>query len=316
MSQNVISGYGRNQLEWYQNHPCVCVFISSFSFDVPGGPHAGAYDSLQPGKCAHCSHDGPIEPNACHDCHTNMTGPHAEAGVLVNTCSSAHQTSCHSTVRCHWLHGSNEGGAQKPMQRHVVAMRCVLGKSWMDEKINASSVKFPKMIKLHSVHSICCRDGGLHCILRRWVLRPIFTLKSKTHHFSNDFLCAYLFGSYSQVLVDYPLAVLVGCAALLLGCSLAGLFIGPLPDFSDPLLVGHKQSCAHYRCSTFASSITPLFPLLGLQWIKCWLLKSDVLNHASVSSLIQWNTLTVILMKYFISLWRWIHSDETEKISM
>uniref|UniRef100_A0A673C2E2 Dispatched homolog 2 (Drosophila) n=1 Tax=Sphaeramia orbicularis TaxID=375764 RepID=A0A673C2E2_9TELE len=41
---------------------------------------------------------------------------------------------------------------------------------------------------------------------------------------------------YSQVIVDYPLAVLVGCAVLLLGCSLAGLFIGPLPDFSDPLL--------------------------------------------------------------------------------
>eukprot|EP00064_Thunnus_orientalis_P006867 superscaffoldBa00000736_g6886 len=41
---------------------------------------------------------------------------------------------------------------------------------------------------------------------------------------------------YSQVIVDYPLAVLIGCAVLLLGCSLAGLFIGPLPDFSDPLL--------------------------------------------------------------------------------
>lgn len=51
------------------------------------------------------------------------------------------------------------------------------------------------------------------------------------------FFCDFLSGSYSQVVVDYPLAVLVGCAVLLLGCSLAGLFIGPLPDFSDPLLV-------------------------------------------------------------------------------
>uniref|UniRef100_A0A3Q3J6K1 SSD domain-containing protein n=1 Tax=Monopterus albus TaxID=43700 RepID=A0A3Q3J6K1_MONAL len=50
------------------------------------------------------------------------------------------------------------------------------------------------------------------------------------------FLCHFLFNSYSQVIVEYPLAVLVGCAVLLLGCSLAGLFIGPLPDFSDPLL--------------------------------------------------------------------------------
>lgn len=98
---------------------CVCLFISSFSFDVPAGPHAGARRSLQPGTCPHCSHDGPIEPNA------NMTGPPAEAGALVNTCGSAHQTSCRSTVRCHWLHGSNEGGPQKPMQRHVVTMRWV-----------------------------------------------------------------------------------------------------------------------------------------------------------------------------------------------
>lgn len=55
------------------------------------------------------------------------------------------------------------------------------------------------------------------------------------------FFCGFLFGSYSQVIVDYPLAVLVGCAVLLLGCSLAGLFIGPLPDFSDPLLVSLKS---------------------------------------------------------------------------
>ncbi|KAM6973215.1 protein dispatched homolog 2 [Aplochiton taeniatus] len=42
--------------------------------------------------------------------------------------------------------------------------------------------------------------------------------------------------NYSKVIVDYPMSVLVGCAMFLLGCSLAGLFIGPLPDFSDPLL--------------------------------------------------------------------------------
>ncbi|KAJ3613045.1 hypothetical protein NHX12_019301 [Muraenolepis orangiensis] len=42
--------------------------------------------------------------------------------------------------------------------------------------------------------------------------------------------------NYSQVILDYPLAVLVGSALLLLGCSLAGLLIGPLPDFSDPML--------------------------------------------------------------------------------
>lgn len=33
------------------------------------------------------------------------------------------------------------------------------------------------------------------------------------------------------------MTVLVMCLAVLLSCSLAGLLIGPLPDFSDPLVV-------------------------------------------------------------------------------
>lgn len=49
--------------------------------------------------------------------------------------------------------------------------------------------------------------------------------------------CGFISGSYSQVIVDYPLAMLIGCAVLLLGCSLVGLLVGPLPNFSDPLLV-------------------------------------------------------------------------------
>ncbi|XP_060939413.1 protein dispatched homolog 2 [Limanda limanda] len=141
-------------------------------YQVSQDRRAGAYDSSQPQKCSQCSRQGP-----CHDCHSNTTGPGGEGGVVVKVghgCSSSHQTSGRGAVRCHWLHGSNEGGTQKPTQRHMVTVR----------------------------------DGGLFCFLR----------------------------NYSRVIVDYPLAVLVGCAVLLLGCSLAGLFIGPLPDFSDPLL--------------------------------------------------------------------------------
>ncbi|TKS86622.1 Protein dispatched -like protein 2 [Collichthys lucidus] len=92
---------------------------------VPHGPHTVAYDSVHPQKCPHCSHYGPIKPNTCHDCHSNTTGPHAEGGVVVkvgHSCSSGHQTSHHGAVRCHWLHGSNESGAQKPTQRHVVTV--------------------------------------------------------------------------------------------------------------------------------------------------------------------------------------------------
>ncbi|CAL8290582.1 unnamed protein product [Gadus morhua 'NCC'] len=40
----------------------------------------------------------------------------------------------------------------------------------------------------------------------------------------------------SQLVLDYPLGVMLGCALVLLGGSLAGLLIGPLPDFSEPLL--------------------------------------------------------------------------------
>ncbi|XP_074547883.1 protein dispatched homolog 2 [Halichoeres trimaculatus] len=142
---------------------------------VPQCSQTERYNSSQSRKCPHCSRYGPIKLKTCQDCHSNTAGPHADGGVKVgHSCSLAHQTSRHGAVRCHWLHGSNESGTQKPKQRHVVTVR----------------------------------DGGLYCVLR----------------------------NYSQLLVDHPLAMLLGCAVLLLGCSLAGLFIGPLPDFSDPLL--------------------------------------------------------------------------------
>lgn len=54
--------------------------------------------------------------------------------------------------------------------------------------------------------------------------------------------CFLSVSRYSQVIVEYPSTVLLGCALVLLGFSLAGLFIGPLPDFSDPLLVSHWSS--------------------------------------------------------------------------
>ncbi|TRY59665.1 hypothetical protein DNTS_027405, partial [Danionella cerebrum] len=42
--------------------------------------------------------------------------------------------------------------------------------------------------------------------------------------------------SYAQIIVEYPKTVLISSALLLFVCSLAGFLIGPLPDFSDPLL--------------------------------------------------------------------------------
>ncbi|XP_056333565.1 protein dispatched homolog 2 [Danio aesculapii] len=42
--------------------------------------------------------------------------------------------------------------------------------------------------------------------------------------------------SYSQVIAEYPMTVLISCTLVLLACSLAGILTGPFPDFSDPLL--------------------------------------------------------------------------------
>lgn len=74
-------------------------------------------------------------------------------------CSSAHQ-SRHGAVRCHWLHGSNEGRAQKPTQRHVVTVRCV--------NVHYLFILFKfACIIIIMKFSIINRDGGFYCILRK-----------------------------------------------------------------------------------------------------------------------------------------------------
>lgn len=47
----------------------------------------------------------------------------------------------------------------------------------------------------------------------------------------------FLFPSYSQLIAEWPVAVLLLCLAVILLCTLAGLLGGHLPDFSKPLLV-------------------------------------------------------------------------------
>uniref|UniRef100_A0A8C8VR13 Dispatched RND transporter family member 2 n=1 Tax=Pelusios castaneus TaxID=367368 RepID=A0A8C8VR13_9SAUR len=42
--------------------------------------------------------------------------------------------------------------------------------------------------------------------------------------------------SYSQVIAEWPVAVLVLCLVTVLVCTLAGLLVGNLPDFSEPLM--------------------------------------------------------------------------------
>ncbi|XP_053701893.1 protein dispatched homolog 2 isoform X2 [Synchiropus splendidus] len=130
---------------------------------VPPCGRAGPYESPQSKRCPHCGLNKTLKPSN-PGFHENRDAP-ASVGS-----SSGH----HGPVKCHRLHGSNEGGSNKQKQRHVVTVR----------------------------------EGGAY-----WLVR-----------------------SYSQALVDHPLAWLLGCGVLLLGCSVAGLLIGPLPDFSEPLL--------------------------------------------------------------------------------
>lgn len=47
----------------------------------------------------------------------------------------------------------------------------------------------------------------------------------------------FLFPSYSQLIAEWPVAVLLLCLAVILLCTLAGLLGGHLPDISKPLLV-------------------------------------------------------------------------------
>uniref|UniRef100_A0A8C0U145 Uncharacterized protein n=1 Tax=Cyanistes caeruleus TaxID=156563 RepID=A0A8C0U145_CYACU len=42
--------------------------------------------------------------------------------------------------------------------------------------------------------------------------------------------------SYSQLMAEWPLAVLVLCSAVAAICTVAGLLVGNLPDFSEPLM--------------------------------------------------------------------------------
>ncbi|XP_075049378.1 protein dispatched homolog 2 isoform X1 [Mixophyes fleayi] len=46
--------------------------------------------------------------------------------------------------------------------------------------------------------------------------------------------------SYSQLITDWPLPILAICLLLMLVCTLAGLLVGQMPDFSNPLMQGFE----------------------------------------------------------------------------
>lgn len=63
-------------------------------------------------------------------------------------------------------------------------------------------------------------------------------LPTPCYHTQHKFLWVlFPFPSYSQLIAEWPVAVLLLCLAVILLCTLAGLLGDQLPDFSKPLLV-------------------------------------------------------------------------------
>ncbi|XP_061700343.1 protein dispatched homolog 2 [Syngnathoides biaculeatus] len=119
-------------------------------------------------------------------------------GLKANTCCSQNSTGgAHAEDGAMVRVGRRCSSTHQTSHQHR-AVRC----RWLHGSSEGSAQNSTQR------HVVTVGDGGFYCFVR----------------------------IYSQMLVDYPLEVLLGCALLVLGCSLAGLFIGPLPDFSEPLL--------------------------------------------------------------------------------
>ena len=129
------------QLQLADSLPRPCSSSSSSSssssqlyHQVPQGPpyHPSPQPpSRHPPEHGHCcTHHQPTRGNACPNTHPVTDGSHPDCstglsigGKTGHGRSPAHVPSCHNAVRCHWLQGSHEGGAQKRKQRHVVTVR-------------------------------------------------------------------------------------------------------------------------------------------------------------------------------------------------
>ncbi|MEQ2238122.1 hypothetical protein ILYODFUR_030057, partial [Ilyodon furcidens] len=138
-----------------------------------------------------------LETGACHS-PQNHKCPHCSRhGSVKPHC-------CHSNTTCpHADRGVAVKSGHSCGSAHQASCHGSARSHWLHGSNESRTQTKPK----HR-HVVSVRNGGLYFIIRK----------------------------YSQLLVDHPLVVLLGCAILLLGCSLAGLFIGSLPDFSDPLL--------------------------------------------------------------------------------
>ncbi|XP_072313540.1 protein dispatched homolog 2 [Eucyclogobius newberryi] len=125
---------------------------------------------------------------------------------LPRTCPDSSQVgTCQSCPRSSW--GKHE------CSPNAIKMRGGQG-------LSSAQSSCPGPVRCHWLHS--SDDSGPHTLTHA---RPV-----------RDEGLSRIIRIYGQLLVEHPLALLLGCALLLLGFSGAALLIGPLPDFSNPLM--------------------------------------------------------------------------------
>lgn len=86
------------------------------------------YHSPQHKRCSCCGHRQSLQSNVCKG-QTNafhQADCSASPVKTVHSCSPSRLPSCHNKMQCHWLHGPHDGSNHKPVQHHMVTVRCRL----------------------------------------------------------------------------------------------------------------------------------------------------------------------------------------------
>ncbi|XP_073466013.1 protein dispatched homolog 2 isoform X1 [Aquarana catesbeiana] len=109
------------------------------------------------------------------------------------------------------------------------------------------------------------------CIWKQWSTTQMTTGHPMQHHVvtvRHD-KAFRMPKSYSQMITDWPLPILAVCLLLMLVCTLAGLLVGQMPDFSEPLMgfeprdteIGRKlMAWKNMQSSTAYRRSLPVYP--------------------------------------------------------
>ncbi|RLV97292.1 hypothetical protein DV515_00011952 [Chloebia gouldiae] len=149
---------------------------------------------------------------------------HLSSGDLV---SASH----HEASETPWKQWSP--GQRRPVQHHVVTVRsccqCWKGVAAEDNKrwLQLSSARY----KMEEEHYLAFQVGQ-QPVYEFFVVHDRIHLCTVPRH-DKTFKMPK---SYSQLIAEWPLAVLLLCSVAAVICTMAGLLVGNLPDFSEPLM--------------------------------------------------------------------------------